>query len=420
MPEAAPWSGRTPGPLLGLLSVFPLLASGCYRFDDCGKYHTCPGDLIALAEREAGDAAEACAACLTENCREQEAECAVNEACNYGARCIMKSDPLAYQHCLTDLRQGGHSNGREENRPWEGAYVTDPFVTCAEQHCASACRKDERRWRCEPVPEPGERVTAELAVRAYTGTSKYQIVTDFSVRVCQGGPECEEEGWRTSEGREVLQLSFLNNRPETLYFELKSTREPAQFPRTLFYPGLLGSSGIQPVAVFLVGTSLVGIGNGILGFEGEVLDDRAQSLILPDSCVWDTETAAGLTFSLKHRELDLCIHARAVAGDPTSQAPCIWYNSSAGFPELDAVATEGWGGGVAGLEPGSYVLNVYDGDGELRSTRTLVMKAGAMTIARTWPLTRKENASGQAATSAVLTSRPAAGLLPRPGGASAP
>lgn len=124
--------------------------------------------------------------------------------------------------------------------------------------------------------------------------------------------------------------------------------------------------------------------------------DRVQSSILPEACgPLDQPSAANVK-----------LHFRNVDGDDNNEyplcdrrtQPCVWY-ARGSDPTIGLDKTDGTGAGIVGLPTHlgrvSVEVRVCDERNEkLLGKREVQMRAGWMTIVRTWPLTREEAEGG--------------------------
>jgi hypothetical protein len=372
-------------------------AAGCHKLgdDDCQLSNTCRGTLLETLRREAPDG---CAACLEEHCSKAVADCTEQYRCNRAARCQVKADPISYQDCLSELWDDGLSSAGDWRGAWEGD--TRLLRTClTKDPCLTRCQRHTSDWSCierggGPYDTPMEiPLTLVFSVKFFglSEQEKFQAASNVEVHVCRS-MGCNDAGPATrSDG--TVELVLPERTPTAgLHFELVDGDEEPRFPRTYYYPGRLGESERQPIAVYLIPSELVRGANESLIDRFEVLADAGQSVILPDACrEQNTPSATGVTLRLQVGGVSVprCVADAGVREDGSSPA-CVWYAASGGTPDLDSGSTVGWGGGVVGLPSGRYTLSVCHGD-DLVSRRTDVkMSEGALTIARTWPLTAKE------------------------------
>lgn len=418
------WRARQQAALLALLVLCACLVCGCPAFEDCRLYNTCAGSryLLKKATEMAGDGADDCEKCLLNDggvsgvhapCEQQEASCSQNARCSFVARCRLARGPVAYQDCLFRLYEAGYSDGTELRRPWEGGDEEEDqeneFADCLWQYCRKDCQGD--KWVCDKPSREYRSLRIELAVRMYPG---YRAVEHARVRACDNpnDEQCAawnhaaDGGWRETDEHGRVQLDELppGITATRLYFELETVPGlEFEFPKTRYYPRRLGSSGLQLSAVYVVSSGAIALGNQLLGRPAEVLKDRAQSLILPDSCIWELNTVAGVRIFVdkvpscdrpEACEVPRCYEdetscvvpqcSQSQARCTGSSCPaCVWY-AKENLPVPYELMTDGTGAGIVGLDKGKYVVTVKDGD-RVVSQREIYMEPGAMTIARTWP-----------------------------------
>jgi hypothetical protein len=355
-------------------------AVGCSRLDDCKLYNTCAGALIDIAVEDLpSEAADQCRHCLEEHCQDEADSCSVDVECNYTARCRLKSNPDDYQTCLLDLSKYGYTAGDELRKPWEGRQENS-FADCAYQDCRPDC--DQARFACNATRGEYRGFTLWLAVRKYgagpPSLSNYRLATDARARACTGG-DCTN--WWPANANGLIKLQLQGNvAAEELYFEIKPKRGVApDFPPTRFYPRRFGDADPQLASVYVVRSRDIEIGNGVLGFGAAVLAKEAQSLILPDGCIWEESSLP-----------DMQITVRPVGGEPLPQCTgqrqqCVWYARNS-LPDPTQPRTDGTGAGAVGLPEGMYDVSAEDEQGHVVSRRTVRMSKGWMTVVRTWPV----------------------------------
>ncbi|HTU62472.1 MAG TPA: hypothetical protein VMF89_28625 [Polyangiales bacterium] len=367
---------------LWALVLAGLSANGaCTREQDCNLYGTCPGSLLERADTLAGENAPGCRQCLDEHCRETALSCALNIECNFTSRCMLTNQLSDYQSCVRDLYEGGFTFGDERRYPWEGRNHT--FATCLHDNCRAECIGDP--FACGETYDNYEDLRLRVAVRSYPD---YEPLRRIKLKACidpevtnrSGGITCIEPEAETDD-RGIASFDGFGEdlRMEELFFEIAPSR--GDFPKTLYFPGRLGKSDLQLLTIYVVKTFLIERGNDALGRGHRVLGDRAQSLILTDSCVWEKISVPDLSIYVKDSDLALC---RAEPCDGPDCKPCVWYARHE-FPDREAEKTDGTGAGIVGLDSGLYTI-VVERPGEVIAERTIRMKPGAMTIARTWPM----------------------------------
>lgn len=358
---------------LGLALTLPAIS--CRNYEDCDLYGTCAGDLIERFGEEKGDA---CERCLTDRCRHVEDECATDLACNYAVRCTLAANPVAYQDCLAGLRERGYASAADE-RPWEGR--GGGFAACVSQ-----CREDCSRpaWSCAYDSASGSRTRfrLELAIRNLAGAP----VGSATVRFCSElEHDCEGASVPSSitdaQGGATLEVA-----PGLVGWHLEiSPGSSEEFPPTIYYPGQLGTSDVQPLAVYLVSAPLVEEYSRQLS-SAEPDPARPRLALWPESCNRvTTKLAHDVSFRLSGAELPPC--AAAAPG-----TPCAWYLAEDGTPGTGLHATRDQGGGIAGLSEGRHVIEGCGPGATLLARRTVLLKRGWLTIARLWPLTESERA----------------------------
>jgi hypothetical protein len=368
--------------------VLALFTTGCRELDDCKLYNTCANDLIALARGLNGKDDDACTACLEDKCKASAIECSLSVACNYGSRVMLSTSPADYHQHLRALSKGGFSNGEEPRYPWEGSHTERAFGECLRDSCLSHCTAN--RFSCDPREVQYRDISLSLALRMVSGG--FPHVANAKVRVCDAAEwddSCSAKQWIT-DGDGVVDITevppFIP--AANLYFEIEPGPQN-NFPLTLYYPGLLGSSGRQLVPVYLVSNETVAGGNALLGRPRAVLKaPLSQSLILPDSCLWEegsVENARVRVFDARGAMIPQCNALPSpCAGNVCT--PCVWYAVDR-QPTWTATMTDDSGAGIVGLSEGIVTIEVIeDASKEVVSTRTILLKGGAMTIARTWPL----------------------------------
>jgi hypothetical protein len=380
-----------------LLLVGLCASVACRRPDDCKLFDTCPSSLLERAEEmaeEVGAQAKTCRECLNEHCRETALSCSLSFECNFTSRCMLTGSPSAYQACMLDLYEGGLTFGREKRFPWEGDENAGIFGKCLHDHCRTACIGDP--FACGETFREYDALRIKVAVRSYPF---YERLEGLALKACQDieGPHAtlEEEGrnctdwqvtdrWGIASFDEALENEKLRDiSAEGLYFEIEG--QEGLFPRTFYYPGRLGESDLQLLAIYVVNEQIIKAANGKLQRGYTVLQDAAQSLILTDSCVWEEISVPGLTVKVEGAPLVPECYTLDELCDGGGCTSCVWYATDE-FPDPHAEQTDGTGAGVVGLAPGFYAIRVERG-GELVSRRPMLrMEAGAMTIARTWPL----------------------------------
>jgi hypothetical protein len=391
--------------LLMLVALTP--SAACSRSEDCKLFGTCTNSLLERAEEMAeqlGAEATTCRKCLNERCQATALSCSLNFECNFTSRCRLTTSPSAYQACMRDLYEGGLTFGRETRFPWEGEENASTFGRCLHEHCRSACVGDS--FACGETYGEYDELRAKVAVREYPG---YDPVKRVRLRVCFDSdlPEATlDERWRSCTDWEKTDddgiASFtdehdevLKNVPvERLYFEIEA--QEGLFPKTFYYPGRLGEEGLQLLAIYVVNLQLIAAGNSALQRGYKVLEDAAQSLILSDSCVWETIAAPDLRVEIDNNLVEQCYERKELC-DETACPPCVWYAANQ-FPDPLARRTDGSGAGVVGLPPAFYTIRVKradddgddDNDEPVSLRRRIRMEKGAMTVVRTWPLPERE------------------------------
>jgi hypothetical protein len=407
-----------------LLSLwFMLSLAACPKHDDCALYNTCPGDLIKLAAKSAGTQAEVCQTCLKNSCKVEDRTCSKDVACHFSARCRLTTDTVDFQTCLVHLFEQRYSEGLEQSSPWEGD-EENKFSVCLDTHCENECRNKEMRWSCSSKPpEDYLRVRVHVSIRRYPylfvdkSVDAPEPTTKARVRVCHGegrpDPTCPDDAWVIADIDGLAQLQVPTATSETLYFEVESClRGPLEwgvckappvydesgFPPTLFFPGPLLPSGDQPVAIWVMNTQLVGVGNQLLAWGAGVLPHTSQSVLLPDSCLWEPISAPNVRVSIQERpDLPACKglpDGRTCSGSDC--VPCIWYAVGGGADRtvsLTKKQTDGSGAGVVGLAEGSYTVRVENvATGEIVGRRKIQLRDGMLTVARIWrrPLSELE------------------------------
>lgn len=394
------------------MSVWLLLVvslGACTKFDDCKLYNTCTGDLIELAVEVSADAGAECDACLQRECKRADRDCSEDLACHYTARCHLSTSPLDWQECLTRLYKFGYSRGLEERFVWEGD-EENAFSSCLEQKC-TACVNARQRWGCDVAPLHYNRILGKLSIRRLSFTEQVRrrpaVGVQYEASACSGStadkPRCSTPTPRQANELGMVDLSFGDMEPAQLYFELSGChKQPMQpgrceapslddrdaIPPTLFYPGPLAEEKEQPVAVYVISRADVAEANRRLNWGNRVLGDTSQSLILPDSCIWERNAAPSVRIRVKDRpDLGLCtFRPDGQECVPGQCKPCIWYAREQA-PLIGADHTDDSGGaGVIGLPPGVYTVEVVDmKTSNVVGRRSIQMRAGYLTIARIWP-----------------------------------
>lgn len=379
------------------LPVLVGLCAACRRPDDCKLFDTCPHSLLERAEKMAEDVGAepaTCRRCLDEHCGTTALSCSLNFECNFTSRCMLTTSPSAYQACMLDLYEGGLTFGHEKRFPWEGDENASLFGSCLHDHCRDACIRDP--FACGETFREYDALRTKVAVRSYPF---YEPLKGLEVKACQDieGPlaTLDEEGrdctdWRVTDRWGIASFAgeLENERlqdvsAEGLYFEIKG--QEGLFPRTFYYPGRLGESDLQLLAIYVVEEQIIKAANDKLQRGYRVLQDVGQSLILTDSCVWEEISVPGLTVQVERAPLVPQCHGLDKLCDDGSCTSCVWYAVDE-FPDPRAERTDGTGAGVVGLAPGFYAIRVQRGDEVVSWRPMLRMEAGAMTIARTWPL----------------------------------
>ena len=310
------------------------------------------------------------------------------------ARCRLTSNPDEYQACLHELIEHEYTTGDEKSKPWEGE-EKNAFADCAYRHCWSEC--NDARFSCDATRGEYRDLKVWLAVRKYgaapPGMGSYLIASDAQARACVAG-KCDEP-WEQAQPNGVIELKVEGKVvAEELYFEIKpKDGESPDFPPTLYYPRRFSDADPQLAAAYVVRNREIESGNGWLGFEAAVLTEEAQSLILPDGCTWEEVSVPDMRISVKRvgpepvpeprvipqcHELPLCLAA--------CRRPCVWYARKR-VPDLTQVMTDGTGAGAVGLAEGMYEITAEDEQKHV-SRRTVRMRKGWMTVARTWPVRR--------------------------------
>lgn len=407
---------------LGLLLAVALGA--CSKFDDCKLYNTCSGDLIELAVETAGDAGPECDTCLRRECTDQARDCSADPACHYPARCRLATDPVEWQECLLRLYRRGYSRGDEARFVWEGKvgkeeedFSDKNFSSCLASKCKGSCVDPGRRWTCEySVPYYDGSFTAKLSIRRVPIAKDQDRRPDaplpsmkIRARFCTGenAEQCANHPWYPGNRYDEIDVPTGSSRSDSLHFELQSCRtqplgsavdceapalgDEQAIPPTLYYPGPLVPGVTQPVPIYVVTSKTVAASNQVLSRGPSVLSDVSQSLILPDSCIWESDSAPGVRIRVEERpDLTLCQtlpEGRQCEGDACK--PCIWY-AVAEIAKATTTQTDGTGAGVLGLPTGPYTIIVEDvKTGAMVGKRTIQLRAGYLTIARIWPLSRE-------------------------------
>jgi hypothetical protein len=300
---------------------------------------------------------------------------------------MLTHSPRDYQRCLLNLYQAGYTRGDEQRHPWEG--TQNRFARCLLGSCRAKCI--EAPFSCDEEPLEYAQPTLRVAVRRYPN---FERAAGITLRAC--GPKMCSESYVTDDAGVAVVKDLPVGIPEDgLYFEIDAIEEepgrPA-VPFTRYYPGRLGDDDQQLVAVYIVTSQEIGLGNALLRWSAraEVLADASQSLILPDSCVWDDISAKNLRITVAGQAVEQCHKlGREPCDDAGVCTPCVWY-SSGNVPTLSGQLTDGSGGGVVGLAGGPVQISVEQEDGHVIAQRTIQMEPGTMTIARTWPLPDSE------------------------------
>jgi hypothetical protein len=375
-----------------LLCSFALLVVGagaaCLRHDDCALFDYCPDSLMTHAKALAGSMADECEACLNgayapgkPGCRTELSDCNASKECIYASQCMLSHSPRDFQHCLFNFYKNGFTRGDEERRPWESNENT--FARCVMSQCRNECV--EKPFACTEEPMEYAKPTLRAAVRAYPDFNR---ATGVTLRAC-GPKKCSQSHTTDDAGIAVVDDLPVGIPEDGLYFEIdpiEKERGRDAVPFTRYYPSRLGSDEEQLVAVYIVTSDEIGRGNALLGQIGVVLEDAGQSLILPDSCVWDEISAKGLSIHVDGQTVVQCHQlGRKPCDDAGVCTPCVWYSRGT-WPTLDEKQTDGSGGGIVGLGDGMVTIHIEREDRVEIARRTIRMEPGTMTIARTWPL----------------------------------
>lgn len=381
-----------------------LTGSACERSSDCKLYGTCAGSLLELTDTFADSKRESCRRCLKTHCTAEEQRCSIDIACNFTSRCTLTKSPSDYQDCLRALYEGGLTIGNERRHPWEGRQTEldvggdRTFGECLHEHCRPDCIEDP--FACAKTFADDQSyseydIRVEVAVRSYP---EYTRMPNVSLQACEDVPDrqepgktkaiCEKAG--VTDARGVASLKVRQHiKAEALYFVIDG--QPGDFPKTLYYPGRLGSDDLQLVPIYIVKSYLIEFGNEELRRGRIVLKDSAQSLILTDSCVWEKISVPALRVSVEDASVPQChdLKDRGPCDEDAGCTPCVWYaikrSPDEGFPDFNAERTDGTGAGIVGLNAGFYTIRVDRGKDERVGGRTVRMENGAMTIVRTWP-----------------------------------
>jgi hypothetical protein len=386
-----------------------LLASwgvvGCYKLDDndCELSKTCSSERLFTLHRE--QVSEDCQKCLRDSCEPQARACSTDFRCSRSVECLLKVGPRAYQECLSGLLQDGIATADDSKGAWEGN--TRLFDKCLNE-CNRRCGRDESNWECVSNWDDGKPdgdLTARIAVRLYYYRSVGDTGSEIThvpaqgvwVKPCPPVLECDASGGRPTNAEGVVDVPVRKIDVENVYFAITSGDSGLRFPPTYYYPGRLSTDPLQPIAIYLVSTEAVRTANRLLLAEGDagvgvdwdsgLLEGAGQSVILPDACREQaTRTAVDVTLHarLKGTRLPQCVNPITRASEVA--VPCVWYGfGSNGFPDTEATTVDGWGGGIVGLPGGDHEVHVCDRDNYLVASRSLRMKPGWLTIARTWP-----------------------------------
>lgn len=314
--------------------------------------------------------------------------CASDDACKLAVACEMTSDPLSYQSCLTQVMEADASTGSYA-KPWKpkAQSWSDLEALCLEQPW-SACRPNQEEWDWGCVgtyqtPANSDPSTAVIAVLDYP---HFNPVPGARVRVCYP-TWCDPEAEDVTNDDGIVALPLER---DSLGFRLEITSDAGAFPPTIYYPGTLSSQAVQPVAAFVVKGWVIALGNAKLGWDAKVLEDRGQSLILPDGC------HVRMSPSVSNVTLHASVEGRLLARCDGSAGACVWHGGRRDhLPDPAEHQTNGWGAGVVGPDAGvgdlPLTVNICSQDEQrLFAQRTILLRAGWMTIARTWPLTGEE------------------------------
>ncbi|HEX6242946.1 MAG TPA: hypothetical protein VFZ61_18665 [Polyangiales bacterium] len=387
-----------------LLLLFP--SAGCKRGDDCELYRSCPGDLIDWAvEKVARDEQEICRSCLELECLPQANECSVDWKCNLSARCRMSTSPQEYQRCVRDLYRHGFTDGREPKKPWEG-HEKNAFDDCRRRYCSDDCFRDP--YDCKVAIDSYGDASVTLAVQKFgvVGTDEpvYGAARGVEARTCY--LDSCPENWKKADENGHIELALEPNRfAESVYFELRPDQDAGvpDFPHTRYYPRMMGDSESMLASVYVVRSADVRNGNNLLGFGDQVLEDQAQSVILPDGCTREPVSVPNVRIrvtSLESGKVFPQCHQEELGCFPQCSKACVWY-SNWFQPGRDHQSTDelGSGAGAVALPEGRYDIEVLNDNGDVVARRRRVrMEKGWMTIVRTWPVLeyRNKTVSGSA------------------------
>jgi hypothetical protein len=385
--------------------LLPCALAACHRLDDDDHLLQATHGLLGLY----ADASDACVGCLQDACSEHARECVNDPGCKKAVQCQREENPGDYWDCLSELFEMDASSPSDPNGAWEGN--KGEFGSCAERNCKVDCERDRSDWLC--IGWNGttqyKDYTLVLAVEVMRpGEPGFSVASHVSVQTCSPLQPCGGDDQTNDAGTVSVQVK--TGGAEGLYFKLEPGDSGLAFPPTYYYPTHLGSSARQPISVYLFATETIASAHAMLGLDAGVLPDAAQALILPDGCREQSQpSATQVTVHLEEMDAPLrqCRGAVIQRGG-LKDGPCIWYGSESGAPMTSTTPDEyshGRGAAILGLESRSYVLRVCDQDSKhLRARREVVMEAGSLTVARTWPLTEQERDAGD---SCFLSSAPA-------------
>lgn len=376
-----------------LVLLTALASAACGRPSDCKFYETCADSLVHDAKKLAGSTADACESCL-EACQGALSECNESYRCIYTSKCMLTRSPEQHQSCLLDLFQAGYTRGDEKGNPWQaletgqdGLFARCLFKSCREQ-CVSepfVCDDDSQQY--------SRRFNLRVAVRTYPG---FKLATGVRVSVCDENG-CHDSTTADDAGIAVLEYEPVRVLQEEFHFQIEARVDgPDKFPFTRYYPGRLGEDDEQLVAVFVMTTNTISQANSILfpapGSQ-TVLKDAGQSLVLPDSCVWEETSPDKLRIDVKDAAGNLveqCHELPNALDDAGVFTPCVWYARDRTVARAYQQTDGNGGAGVIGLGDGLVTVTVKQEDNTIIAQRTIRMEPGTMTIARTWPLPKRD------------------------------
>lgn len=313
--------------------------------------HAC-GDLLPIVPPAS---AQACAACVAQQCCMPAATCGTNAECRAGIECARgESVPDAVETCLGSKHPGGTAD-------------SSALAQCVKDDCNTECAYGND-WSCLGAVKPPTPTTTTLhgTLTILNGSAQNDGVPGLRVRAC----------YITDEScTSPLTPSMTTDAQGVVDLTLPATQQAGT-------EGFLGYFEVtDPTGVYLTGIATPGFPITQTNFTQAIIVisvAEAQSLAMAINRVYDPSTGS-VVVTASDCAYQPAPGATFKLGNVTSATALVY--SKYGIPDTKATSTDSTGVVVgAFLPPGANSITVTNSAGQLTSNTSFFTRANAVTL----------------------------------------